>query len=351
IASGFQLIIFTLVNVAVIVMRESRIEYYDPGYRSPLYPWTQVFGISVYVVLLGFLGVEALLLTVGAAVLALGWFMIYGRQRVERRGAIYHWYERLGRLRYEGIEDELREILKEKGIRGEDPFDEVISRAGVRDLRRADGFAAIARRAVILLSQQHPMLDPDLAAEFERSVGTSYVLSGAVLAHVRLENVSQSDLAIVRIREGIELEVNEDGPQQVYALFFLVSPPRASAQHLRILAQLARHVETHAFIEDWLHAEGDQELREILLHSERMLTLWLEPGHRTEPLIGQTIRDLSMPPGTLIAVVRRNGDSHVPNGSTVLQRGDRITIIGDMEDIQDLYAQYVGDADSVPATP
>ena len=46
-ASAFQLLMFSLVCLAVIVMRESRIESYDPGYRSPLYPWTQIVGIAI----------------------------------------------------------------------------------------------------------------------------------------------------------------------------------------------------------------------------------------------------------------------------------------------------------------
>ena len=44
-ASSFQLLMFTLSSLAVIVMRESRIQSYDPGYKSPLYPWMQIFGI------------------------------------------------------------------------------------------------------------------------------------------------------------------------------------------------------------------------------------------------------------------------------------------------------------------
>src|SRR5690606_13474876 len=47
VASAFNLFVFGLVNVAVIVMRESRIESYDPGFKSPLYPWTQIVGIFI----------------------------------------------------------------------------------------------------------------------------------------------------------------------------------------------------------------------------------------------------------------------------------------------------------------
>lgn len=46
-ASAFQLLLFAFLCAAVIVMRESRIESYDPGYRSPAYPWMQIFGIVV----------------------------------------------------------------------------------------------------------------------------------------------------------------------------------------------------------------------------------------------------------------------------------------------------------------
>jgi basic amino acid/polyamine antiporter, APA family len=44
-ASAFQLLMFALVSLAMIVMRESRIAPYDPGYRSPFYPWLQIAGI------------------------------------------------------------------------------------------------------------------------------------------------------------------------------------------------------------------------------------------------------------------------------------------------------------------
>ena len=37
-ASAFQLMLFAMLSTAVIVMRESQIESYDPGFKSPLYP-------------------------------------------------------------------------------------------------------------------------------------------------------------------------------------------------------------------------------------------------------------------------------------------------------------------------
>src|SRR5690554_7577010 len=44
-ASTFQLFIFMLINFSVIVFRKSKIQSYDPGYKSPLYPGMQIAGI------------------------------------------------------------------------------------------------------------------------------------------------------------------------------------------------------------------------------------------------------------------------------------------------------------------
>ena len=52
-ASAFQLFIFVLLNLAVIVMRESGLQSYDPGFRSPLYPGMQLIGFLVPVWLVG----------------------------------------------------------------------------------------------------------------------------------------------------------------------------------------------------------------------------------------------------------------------------------------------------------
>ncbi len=40
-ASSFQLLVFAFICLAVIIIRESKIEAYDPGFKSPFYPWLQ----------------------------------------------------------------------------------------------------------------------------------------------------------------------------------------------------------------------------------------------------------------------------------------------------------------------
>ncbi|ESP88540.1 amino acid permease [Candidatus Halobonum tyrrellensis] len=84
-ASAFQIMVFALINAAVLAFREGTAEY-DPEFRSPLYPWMQLFGVVTGVLLLTQMGTVAL---VGAAVIVAGsvlWYLAYVRPRVDREG-------------------------------------------------------------------------------------------------------------------------------------------------------------------------------------------------------------------------------------------------------------------------
>ncbi|WP_262180342.1 universal stress protein [Haloarcula laminariae] len=85
-ASAFQIMVFALINVAVVAFREGSAEY-EPEFTSPLYPWMQIFGAVTGALLLTQMGTVAL---VGAVVIVVGsvaWYFAYVRQRVDREGA------------------------------------------------------------------------------------------------------------------------------------------------------------------------------------------------------------------------------------------------------------------------
>ena len=347
VASTFQLLIFMLVNLAVIVMRESKIEFYDPIYRTPLYPYMQVAGIGASVFLLSYIGADALGLTLVVIAASLLWFYYYAYPRVERYGALFHWFARLGENRYEGLEDELHTILREKGIREDDPFSEVVTRATVVDIEGETTLMEVIMEATNHFTHKYPMLNADeMASDFIRSISPNYTIEarGAVLPNLRLEKVNHTEVVIVRSQKG--LPVNNDGNTltervMVHAFFFVISPQDSTGQHLRIMAQLINHIDTDDFAHAWEIAQDEQELKEILLHSERLLTLWIDSDGRTNALIGKMMRELNLPDGVLVALIRRGDTVLVPRGSTVLEAGDRITIIGDPEDIQWLFEEYV----------
>ena len=109
-ASAFQLLIFALISLAVVVMRESQIEAYDPGYRSPFYPWMQIFGVFSPLWLIAEMGALPMLFSLGLVTLGTVWYFAYAQNRVVRTGAIYHLFARLGEQRFEGLDRECAEL-------------------------------------------------------------------------------------------------------------------------------------------------------------------------------------------------------------------------------------------------
>ncbi|MCG8458000.1 MAG: PTS sugar transporter subunit IIA, partial [Holophagales bacterium] len=241
---------------------------------------------------------------------------------------------------------ELRGILKEKGLRDEDPFDEIVARGSVIDLAGDIGFDELTEKASTLLAAQTG-LDADLLAEEllqGTRIGATPVSQGVALPHVRSPNLSRAEMVIVRSKKGVEIVPDLPGPgsppdadgRRAHAIFFLVSPKEDPAQHLRILAQLADHVEQDHFTEQWFAARDDHDLKEILLRDENFLTFTLGRDGKGKELIGKAVKDIDLPADALLAIVRRRGETLVPKGGTVLEKDDHLTIIGTQEAIQQL---------------
>ncbi len=85
--SAFQLLVFILVNLAVVGFREGAVENYDPEFISPLYPWTQIVGMAGGVIILSQMGTVPFIGAIAITLVALGWYVVYVRPRTDREGA------------------------------------------------------------------------------------------------------------------------------------------------------------------------------------------------------------------------------------------------------------------------
>jgi amino acid transporter len=86
-ASAFQLLVFALVNLTVIAFRESKVDWYRPTFRVPLYPWIPIAGIVACLGLLTQLGLLPLVGAVGIVAAGVGWYQLFGRSRVTKQSA------------------------------------------------------------------------------------------------------------------------------------------------------------------------------------------------------------------------------------------------------------------------
>lgn len=342
-ASAFQLFIFILVNFAVIVMRESRIDSYDPGYRSPLYPWMQVFGMVTSLLLIVYMGWEAIAFTIGIVVVCIVWYYFYAAKNVERDGAIYHWFSRLGVRQDKGLDREFRGIMKERGLRDNDPFEQIVARSFVIDLVDSVTYGGVVQLAAEHLAERIPSSADEIKARFLRgtAMGETPVSKGVALPHFRTVLIESAELVLVRCKQPVAMIVDDpmtvevEPEQQVHALFFLISPEADAAQHLRILAQIAGRVDEASFAEAWAGAANEDEIRQVILRDDRFATIVVTSEARATgpPLCNQLVRNLELTPGCLIAIIQRGAESIIPSGRTVLQAGDRLTVIGQPEGI------------------
>ena len=76
------------------------------------------------------------------------------------------------------------------------------------------------------------------------------------------------------------------------------------------------------------------------MRDERFLSLNIRKDKPTSTLIGRSLGQIKMPEGSLVALIRRKGETIVPRGNTVLREEDRLTIIGDAFGIKQLNDQY-----------
>lgn len=352
-ASAFMLLIFGFLNVAVIIMRESRIEEYDPGFKSPLYPWVQIAGIIVTIWLIAEMGWISILFTSGMVIACIIYYYQYAQDKVVRQGAIYHVHARLGELRYDALEKEMRGIMREKGLRKDDPYEKAIGRSLVLDITdESTSYLDLVRNVSEGLSDRIDLSKEKLVEIFtDKSVeGIIPIGKDTALKHVRLEKDIKSEIALVRFKKGVLIRdddfesVKSDkvtaDDRRLNAMIFLISSKKKSGQHLRILAHLAEMIDSVDFTERWMKAKDQAELREILLRDERFINIVVRRGNITEAMIGKKVKDLELPGESLITIIKREGNIIFPHGNTIIKENDELSIIGEKVDIEELNRSF-----------
>lgn len=354
-ASAFQLLLFGILNVSVIVMRESEIEAYDPGFRSPFYPWMQITGFFVSAFLIAQMGFLSIFFTLMVITVSIIWFFYYAKESVERQGAIFHVHARLGKYQYDELEREMRGIMREKGLRKEDPYEKAIGRSIVIDITDDSDFSEITRMVSEKMAERVDISPESIFDYFlkDSTEGALPVGNATALKHIRIDKNIDTEIVLVRIQNGIDLDQQRFEPfteeediaeGKLHCLVFMISSSSKSGQHLRILAHLAEMIDSSDFFERWMHAEDEAELREILLRDERFINIVLKKDYITRGLIDKKVKDLELPGESLITIIKRKGKIIFPHGDTVLKENDELSIIGEKTDIEKIKSIFYNDS-------
>ncbi|VTT86467.1 Amino acid permease [Halorubrum sp. DM2] len=87
-ASAFQILVFSIINLALVAFREADVPSYQPEFRAPGYPFVQAFGFLAGIGLLTQMGGLPILGAIGIITASALTYFVYGRSRTNRTGAI-----------------------------------------------------------------------------------------------------------------------------------------------------------------------------------------------------------------------------------------------------------------------
>lgn len=272
-ASTVLIVTYMLANVCVIVLRESRLMNYRPKFRAPGYPWLQFLGAGGFVVLVLEMGWQALIISLLLILSGLGFYWLYGRIRYQREFALMHLVERITDRELAGgvLEEELREIVRERDEMCWDEFDQAVHRAQVVEINTfRDVDETLAH--IALTGARSFGLDADyLAAALKRRQlsGETELLPGVAVSDAALPGQNGLELIMARFEPPVQLDQNQ---APCFALFVVLVSPDNRAEYLHTLAAIAQTAGDPAFASQWRSAHDADRLRDIMLMAQRHRT-------------------------------------------------------------------------------
>ncbi|MBU2341841.1 MAG: amino acid permease [Alphaproteobacteria bacterium] len=332
-ASAFQLLLFGLVCLAVIVMRESRIDSYRPGFRAPLYPWVPLLGVLLAFWLILEMGAVAILFT---AMLAIGcglYYQFHASKRVKRRGAIFHMHRHLGHSTYAGIERELSTIVHEKTQPQNLNYESVVARSALLD--RTEGRfdrARLVEEMVEVAQQRFGMDEAAIRAVFDGDrMDVHAIRPNMYLAYKSVADLDESQLFVFRFGDRATVDIL--GSRNVHTLMYLILPREPAGLDLRIVGHLAEVAQSDRFEERWLAARDEKDLTKVLVRDDHFVRDRVSEIPALASQQEQRLGDIDLPGSCMVVTIEREGKLVIGRHDLQLGESDIVSILGEPEDL------------------
>jgi amino acid transporter/mannitol/fructose-specific phosphotransferase system IIA component (Ntr-type) len=271
-ASCILILTYIVTCFAVIILRESKIQNYRPDFRSPLYPWLQIIGITGLSVLLFSLGAIAFAITLGLMILGFFIYFFYGRKNMDsdQDHALLHLIARITAKEFysRNLETELKEIIHQRDSIVKDKFYELAEEAEILDIDAEIQYDTFFRMAANKMSPSLSMTPHKIYnLLLEREASSSTIITPVVaIPHIIIDGENKFRLLIARSKQGIKFPFDDSCVKAVFVLFGTRDQRNL---HLKALAAIAQIIRNRNFLNDWLTAKNKESLRDIVLLGER----------------------------------------------------------------------------------
>jgi amino acid transporter/mannitol/fructose-specific phosphotransferase system IIA component (Ntr-type) len=269
-ASTVILTSYVLTNISVLILRESRLTNYRPTFKTPLYPFLQIFCIILFSFFIFDMGLEAIEISLSLIILSFSLYMIYGRKVQKKETALLHLLKRLTdqKIIHNMLEDELREVVIHRDEIEQDNFDELIKNSQFIEIEGSCNFSELMDKCAGDIAEETGMpvemvKDKFLLRQQESNTAVSQFLA---IPHIILEGNSTIFLKIIRCRDGIYFSEKESA---VKAVFLLGGTGKNRILHLKTLASIVNLVRLENFENEWLSAQGNTEIKNLMILNER----------------------------------------------------------------------------------
>ena len=332
-ASAFVLLTLGLVNLAVLVLRASKIQSYAPSFRAPFYPFTQFAGLAISIYLIWQLGPTPQIFVLVVSVVAWTWHHFYAKGRTKRAGAIRHVFERWGREADRGLDREISAAMAGHGLRDADNYAGLIARASVLSVPEEADITEAANRAAAVLSQQIGLESEEVTEQFLET-GSLWIQPSkdhpTATPVAFFEDIENDFLVIVRSAKGIRIPSSWGGSgERVNALFFLAGTNINPGRSLRLAGELAQH------LRDGTQAVGqaidEVGVKSALLPEAALRQYTIFPEGLDSELIGKQIGAITLLEGAEITTVIREGIPLEVHEELIIESDDQITVLGPLE--------------------
>lgn len=336
-ASAFQLLLFMLVCAAVIVMRESRIQTYKPGFKTPLYPWMPIAGILIGFWLIIEMGLMAIGFTGTIVIACVLWYNFYARHRVERRGAIFHAAERMGRNAYEGLEHELMTIIHDRTQAQNLSYEAVIAKSVVTDFRYGHYNRENLRDMLRDIASDRHNIAPETIDALTKDEMVFRPLSEGIRYGTNLSSdLERPELYIFRFGPKSHLDFGLQDSDGLHTMMILICPSKPVGLDMRIIGHLAEIVGGEGFEKRWLKAKTEAELNELLARDDHFLHMPVEDIPYLADQVGRALSEVSLPLQANIVLIERGPNMLYAHADHTLEVGDIIAVVGEPDALRTL---------------
>jgi len=264
------LTLYILTNIAVVILREGRVQNYRPSFKVPFYPWTNIAGIALFTLLIIDMGLVAVEIGISVVVLATMIYLLYGRKKHKIEYALLHLIGKVinRHLTANVLEEELKQIIIHRDDLTIDRFHRLVETATVLDIKEKTGLDDFLAGLSEKVAREIGLTNKETAALFKQreEEGATTISPFVAIPHIIIPGQNKFKLVVARCKEGIRFTSEFDSIKAVFVLF---GTKDEATFHLKVLSAIAHIVQNRNFEKAWLNAKHEHQIKDILLLSER----------------------------------------------------------------------------------